>query len=426
MAIGGNSADAALRERAAKVIPGGMYGHMSAKLLPEGYPQFFARGAGAEIWDVDGNRYIDFMCAYGPNLFGYADPEIDAAYVAQLSKGDTLTGPSALMVELAEAMTGQIAHAEWALFCKNGTDATTAAVMSARAVTRKSTLLRARGAYHGAAPWCTPRDPGVAPGDRANQIFFDFNDVASLTAAVAEAGDDLAAIIAQPINQPAFAPQAPPTPEYAQAARALATRAGAMLIVDEVRTGYRTTTGSIWDELGAPPDMSAWGKVLANGHALSALLGGPAARRGAERIYTTGSFWFSAAPMAAALVVQKRVREGAYLAHIKNIGGALRAGLAERADRHGVGFSQTGPETMPLFLFAEDDADFRASYFWCQQMLRRGVYMHPWHNMFVNAAMTEAHVEETLAAADEAFAALAAARASLAPNRVLAAMAAAE
>lgn len=421
MTIGGNSADAALRDRAAKVIPNGMYGHQSARLLPEGYPQFFARGAGAEMWDVDGNRYIDFMCAYGPNLFGYADREIDSAYVAQMREGDTLTGPTGLMVELAEAMTGQIAHAEWALFCKNGTDATTAAVMSARAATRRHTLLRARGAYHGAAPWCTPRDPGVAPGDRANQIFFDYNDVASLEAAVAEAGDDLAAIVAQPINQPAFAAQEAPTPAYALAARGLASRAGAMLIVDEVRTGYRTSTGSIWDDLGAPPDMSAWGKVLANGHPLSALVGGAAARKGAERIYTTGSFWFSAAPMAAALVVQKRVREGSYLNHIKAIGGALRMGLAELADRHGVGFLQTGPETMPLFLFADDDADFRAAYFWCQQMLRRGVYMHPWHNMFICAAMTEAHVEQTLAAADEAFAALASARVSLPPNRVLAA-----
>jgi glutamate-1-semialdehyde 2,1-aminomutase len=420
MTIGGNSADVALRDRAAKVLPGGMYGHLSARLLPEGYPQFFAHGAGAELWDVDGNRYIDFMCAYGPNLFGYADPEIDAAYTAQLREGDTLTGPSPLIVELAEAMTSQVAHAEWAVFCKNGTDATTAAVMAARAATRKRTLLRARGAYHGAAPWCTPRDAGVAPGDRANQILYDYNDVASLEAAVQAAGDDLAAIIASPIGQPAFAPQTLPTPEYARAARDLATRAGAMLIVDEVRTGYRTTTGSVWDTLGAAPDMSAWGKVLANGHPLSALLGGPAARKGAEKIYVTGSFWFSAAPMAAALVVQKRVREGAYLTHIKAIGAALRTGLAERADRHGVGFAQTGPETMPLFLF-DDDADFRAGFFWGSQMLRRGVYVHPWHNMFINAAMTEAHIERTLAAADEAFAALAAAQASLPPNAILAA-----
>lgn len=418
MTINRNSADAALRERARAVIPKGMYGHQSAALLPDDYPQFFSHASGAMIWDVDGAGYIDFMCAYGPNLFGYADPEIDAAYVEQLKRGDTMTGPSALMVELAEAMTGQVAHADWALFCKNGGDATTAAVMSARAATRRKTIVRARGAYHGAAPWCTPAPAGVTPSDRADQILFDFNDVESLRAAVDKAGDDLAAVVASPIHQNTFHTQVMPTAEYAREARALCDAKGAMLIVDEVRTGFRTARGAIWDALGASPDLSAWGKVLANGHALSALLGNARARPGAEAIFVTGSFWFSAAPMAAALVVQRRIRETPYLEHIQRIGEALRDGLGELAGRHGVGFEQSGPVTMPLFLF-EEDPDFRASYFWCSQMLRRGVYLHPWHNMFINAAMTDAHVETTLKAADEAFAALNAERASLPPNAKL-------
>ncbi|MFN9926004.1 MAG: aminotransferase class III-fold pyridoxal phosphate-dependent enzyme, partial [Phenylobacterium sp.] len=122
-----NSRDRDLRERAAAVIPGGMYGHQSTGLLPDDYPQFFERGEGAHIWDVDGTRYLDFMCAYGPNLFGYANPGIDAAFVRQLERGDTLTGPTGLMVELAEALTSMVTHADWAIFCKNGTDATTMA-----------------------------------------------------------------------------------------------------------------------------------------------------------------------------------------------------------------------------------------------------------------------------------------------------------
>lgn len=419
-----NSADQALRERAKAVIPKGMYGHQSAALLPEGYPQFFSRGAGAKIWDVDGGEYIDFMCAYGPNLFGYADPEIDAAYIDQLKRGDTLTGPTPLIVELAEAMTAQVAHAEWALFCKNGGDATTAAVMSARAATRRKTIVRAHGAYHGAAPWCTPTSAGVTAGDRAHQIFCDFNDIDSLRAAVAEAGDDLAAVIASPISQNTFAVQAAPTPAYAREARTLCDAKGALLIVDEVRTGFRCARGAVWDELGAPPDLSAWGKVLANGHSLSALLGNARARPGAEAIFVTGSFWYSAAAMAAALVVQRRIRETRYLEQITRIGQALRDGLDDLARRHGVGFTQSGPVTMPLMLFAEDP-DFRASYFWCSQMLRRGVYLHPWHNMFINAAMTDEHVAATLKAADASFAELNAERASLPPNTKLARRAAA-
>ena len=122
---GSNSVDQDLRRRAEAVIPGGMYGHQSVALLPDDYPQFFASGDGAWITDVDGRRYLDFMCAYGPSLFGYAHPGIDAAYARRLGQGDVLTGPSPLMVELAEAMVAMVSHADWAMFCKNGTDATT-------------------------------------------------------------------------------------------------------------------------------------------------------------------------------------------------------------------------------------------------------------------------------------------------------------
>jgi len=147
-----NSKDSALRERAMAVIPNGMYGHQSVMLLPDDYPQFFDRAEGAHLWDVDGNRYIDFLCGYGPNLFGYGHAEINAAYVDRMKQGDTMTGPGAAMVELAEALTAQVSHADWAMFCKNGTDATTMAMMIARNFTQKKTIVLAKGAYHGAAP----------------------------------------------------------------------------------------------------------------------------------------------------------------------------------------------------------------------------------------------------------------------------------
>src|SRR5579859_5660927 len=222
-----NSHDRELRARAEAVIPGGMYGHQSTALLPDDYPQFFERGEGAHIWDVDGRRYLDMMCAYGPNLFGYANPQIDAAFVRQLGLGDTLTGPTALMVELAETMVGMISHADWAMFCKNGTDATTMALTCARAHTRRKTVVRAKGAYHGAAPWCVPRPTGTLESDRAHQILCDYNDVASLEAAVAQAGDDLACIFAAPFKHDAFIDQAEPDPAYARRARELCDQTGA-------------------------------------------------------------------------------------------------------------------------------------------------------------------------------------------------------
>jgi len=409
----------ALRDRAAAVLPNGMYGHQSIRLLPEEYPQFFSRAQGTHIWDAQGNRYIDYMCAYGPNLLGYADPEIDAAYIAQLRLGDTMTGPSPLIVDLAEAFVRNIKHAEWAIFCKNGTDATTAAMMAARAATGRNIILRAHGSYHGSAPWCTPLPAGTTVADHANQIFYDYNDLASLHAAIAQAGNDLAAVFATPFRHDAFVPQALPSQEYATGVRAACDAAGALLIVDEVRVGFRLSRDCYWETLGVSPDLSSWGKVIANGHPISVLLGNARARTGAEQIYVTGSFWFSAAAMAAALATLRRIVETDYLEHIERMAASLHDGLSTSANRHGIGFSQTGPAAMPLFLF-DEDPDFRRNFFWCTEMLRRGIYVHPWHNMFINAAVTEADVADTVAAADAAFAVLAQVQHNLPANARLA------
>lgn len=400
-----NSRDRELRARAEAVIPGGMYGHQSTGLLPDDYPQFFQRGEGAHIWDVDGRRYLDMMCAYGPNLFGYANPEIDAAYVRQLGLGDTLTGPTALMVELAEAMTGMVSHADWAIFCKNGTDATSMALSVSRAHARRRVVVRAKGAYHGAAAWCTPRPAGVIDTDRAHQIFCDYNDVASLEAAVAEAGDDLACIFAAPFRHDAFVDQAEPDPAYARRARELCDERGALLVVDDVRAGFRLARDCSWSRIGVQPDLSTWGKCVANGHALSVLLGSDKARAAAASVYATGSFWYQAAPMAAGLETLRLIRETDYLERITALGERLRSGLDERARAAGFGFRQTGPVTLPLFLF-DDDPDLRKGFCFASAMLERGVYVHPWHNMFLCAAMTEADIEAALQAAEGAFAEL--------------------
>jgi glutamate-1-semialdehyde 2,1-aminomutase len=151
-----NSLDRSLRERARKVVPGGMWGHMNAVALPEGYPQFFSRGEGSRLWDVDGNEYVDLMCSWGPVILGHHHPEVDEAAQKQLALGDCLNGPSASMVELAELLVELVPHANWAQFQKNGTDATTTAATIARAGTRRRKILVARGAYHGAVPWCSP------------------------------------------------------------------------------------------------------------------------------------------------------------------------------------------------------------------------------------------------------------------------------
>lgn len=397
-----NSKDTALRQRAMAVIPNGMYGHQSVMLLPDGYPQFFERAEGAYLWDADGNRYVDFLCGYGPNLFGYGHKAIDQAYVDQMKRGDTMTGPGPAMVELAEALTAQVSHADWAMFCKNGTDATTMAMMIARNFTQKKTIVLAKGAYHGAAPWCTPLKNGVTPADRANQVFYEYNDVESLEAAVREAGSDLAAIFASPIKHDTFIDQELPDPEYARRARELCDEHGALLIVDDVRAGFRLARDCSWSLVGVKPDLSTWGKAIANGHPISALLGADIARFAAATIYATGSFWFSAAPMAASLATLKLVRETDYLERTIALGERLRAGLDEVAGRHGFALRQTGPAQLPLIM-VDDDPTGAKGYFWNNALLKRGVYFHPWHNMFMTTAMTEADIDHTIEAADDSF-----------------------
>jgi glutamate-1-semialdehyde 2,1-aminomutase len=397
--------DHELRERAAEVIPGGMYGHQNAAALPNGFPQFFTRAEGCRLWDGDGNEYIDYVCGFGPNLLGYRHPEVERAASEQATRGDCMTGPAPCMVELAERFVDMVEHASWTLFCKNGTDATTWCVTIARAHTGKRKLLRARGAYHGSAPWCTPRPDGVLSEDREHQIIFEYNDVASLEAAVDAAGEDLAAILVSPLRQDAFRDLELPEPLFARRARELCNRTSAVLILDEVRTGLRLAHGCSWETLGVRPDLSAWGKAIANGHPLSAVAGSEPLRDAARRVYGTGSFWFAAVPMAASLATLEIARRDTTVEHIRKLGEKLRKGIAAQATSHGLTVRQTGPSQMPMILF-DDDPERARGNFWTSEAVKRGVYLHPWHNMFLCAAHSEADIVRTLEVTEEAFAAL--------------------
>nr|WP_314069917.1 aminotransferase class III-fold pyridoxal phosphate-dependent enzyme [uncultured Roseococcus sp.] len=399
------SQDSALRARAARVIPGGMWGHLDAKKLPEGYPQFFARGEGGHVWDVDGRRYVDLMCSWGPIVLGHHDPAVDAAARKQAEMGDCLNGPGPVLVELAERLVDRIPAADWAMFQKNGTDATTACVTIARAATGRSTILMARGSYHGAAPWCTPVPAGTTEADRAHQLRFEYNDVASLEAAAAAAGDDLAAILVTGFRHDNIVDQELPTPEFAQAARAICDRKGAALIVDDVRAGFRLHAGGSWETVGVRPDLSAWSKAIANGHTLAAVTGRDSLRDAATRIFVTGSFWCSSVAMAAAIATLEELERRDVVGHIAALGQRLRDGLAERARGANVGLRQSGPVSMPLFLF-DGDADFAIGRAFCQATLEEGAFLHPRHNMFLCAAHTEADIDAVLAASEAGFAAI--------------------
>ncbi|SDD47094.1 aminotransferase class III-fold pyridoxal phosphate-dependent enzyme [Belnapia rosea] len=403
-----NSQDQALRHRAARVVPGGMWGHLHAAKLPEGYPQFFARGEGAYLWDVDGRRFLDFMCSWGPNLLGHQHLEVEEAAERQRRLGDCLNGPAPAMVELAEQLVGLLPHAAWAMFQKNGTDATTTCATIARAATGRRKLLVARGAYHGAVPWCSPSLLGVTSEDRAHLLHYDYNDEASLAAAVDEAGGDLAGILVSAFRHDLGRDQEMPQPGFARAVRAACDAAGAALILDEVRAGFRLDLAGSWEPLGIRPDLCAWSKAIANGHPLAAVTGAEWLRDAASRIFVTGSFWCGAVPMAAAVATLRVAMRDAVPERLAHLGGLLRDGLAAGARRHGLALRQTGPAQMPMVLFADDPGARRGEVF-CAAALQRGVYFHPRHNMFLSAAHTEADIALALEAAEHGFAAVAAA-----------------
>ena len=398
-----NPEDTLLRQRAARVVPGGMTGHLNASVLPTGYPQFFASGSGCRVRDVDGNEYVDFMCGWGPNLLGYRHPVVDAAARKQQELGDCLNGPTARFVELAERFVERSAHADWAMFQKNGTDATTLCVTIARAATGKRKVLVATKAYHGAIPWCTPIPMGVVAEDRAHLIHYTYNDTASLEAAADLAGDDLAAIVCCAVKHDLGVDQELPDPAFARRARALCDRAGAALILDEVRTGYRLHRAGTWETVGVRPDLSAWSKSIANGYALAAVTGVDALRDAATRIYATGSFWSGGVAMAAALAVLEVTEQTDVVGHLQRMGQRFRDGIAAQSASHGVPVRQSGPAAMPLILF-NDDAGFEKGMVFTAEALQRGAYLHPRHNMFFSLAHTERDVDLALQATDAAFA----------------------
>jgi glutamate-1-semialdehyde 2,1-aminomutase len=402
--VGGDrlAVDAGLRARAARVIPGGLYGHQNVASLPRGYPQFMSHGLGSRVWDVDGNEYIDLMCSYGPVLLGHRHPRVDEAVARQAALADCQNGPSPRMVELAEAMTDSVDHADWAIFSKNGTDATTQCVTIARAATAKRKILVATGAYHGAAPWCTPGPSGVLPEDRAHLIQYRYNDLASVEAAASAAGDDLAGIVVSPIRHDIGVDLELPDPVFATGLRALCDRTGAVLILDDVRCGLRLHHGSSWEPIGVAPDLSAWSKAIANGYALGAVLGRASLADAVRSIYTTGSFWFAAVSMAASLATLQVLDEEDTVGRTVKIGTMLREGLAEQASARGLEVSLSGPVQMPFLSFAGDDTFALANVF-AQRSILGGVYLHPRHNWFVSGAMDEDDLARVLDVTESAF-----------------------
>ena len=399
--------DRALRERASSALPHGVYGHVTTDLLWPGAPQFVGRAEGSRFWDVDGNEYVDLMCSWGPILLGHRHPAVEEAVARQHALVDCGNGPGPVMVELAERLVGVVDHAAWAMLAKNGGDATTLCLTLARAHTGRATILTAEGAYHGALPWCTPGDRGVVPGDRAHLAHYAFNDLDSVLAAADAHAGDLAGIVVSPFKHDAGFDQELPDPAFARGLRELCDRTGAQLILDDVRCGFRIAYGSSWEPLGIAPDLSAWSKGIANGYALSAVLGAEHLRAAAASVYATGSFWFSADAMAASLATLDVLEREDGVAAMQAWGRRLWDGLEAQARERGVMINLTGHVTMPYLTFA-GDVDYALGELFAGVCAREGLYLHPRHNWFISTALSDADLDVALRATGRALDAAAA------------------
>jgi len=397
-----------LFKRASQVIPCGIYGHMSpAPLVPAtDYPFYAARAKGSRFWDVDGNEFIDYMCAYGPMVLGYNHEKVDAAALRQLAEANCVTAPGPVMVQLAEKLAGLVLGAGWAFFAKNGNDATTYALMTARAATGRKKVVLIKGGYHGVAPWTQAYGHhGILEEDNENIIRIPWNDVSAFEKAIAQNSGKIAAFMATPYHHPAFADNEMPAEGYWNEMEKLCRANGIVLVVDDIRCGFRLDIRGSHAYFGFTPDMVCFCKAIGNGYPISALVGTEAMKTAASKVFYTGSYWFSAVPMAAAIATLEEMQRINATKIMAERGTKLTQGMKAIAANYGFELKVSGHPAMP-YLRIMDDPSLWLHQKWCGECTKRGAYFTSHHNWFLSAAHTEADIDKTLAIADEAFSAL--------------------
>ena len=395
----------ALFKRAAKAIPCGIPGHMSpvCSIPVSDYPLFTERAKGSRIWDVDGNEFIDYMCAYGPMILGYNNPAVDGPALAQFQKANCTMGPSPLMVELAEYLIETVPVAEWAFFAKNGGDTTTYSTMIARQATGREKIVAIKGGYHGVAPWMqSPGHPGVIEDDMSHVIRINWNDFEEFERVVDQNPDNVAGFIATPYHVPVFTDNALPENQYWQKVEALCRKKGIVLIVDDIRHGFRLDMRGSNEYFGFKPDLICFCKALANGYTISALVGTEALKNEAAKVFYTGSYWYQAAPMAAALACLKELHRIDGPKIMLEQGNKLVEGLKKSAQSHGFNLKFSGHPAMPYFRITDDESQMLHQA-WCGECTKRGAFFTSHHNWFLSTAHTDEDINKTLEIADEAF-----------------------
>jgi glutamate-1-semialdehyde 2,1-aminomutase len=420
-----------LYRRALELIPGGVNSPVRAMRAIGREPIFVARGEGAEIVDVDANRFVDYVCSWGPLIHGHAHPHVLAAIAAAAARGTSFGAPTAAEVELAEEVTRRMESIEMLRLSSSGTEAAMTAVRIARAATGREQILKFAGAYHGhsdgllaqagsgLATQGLPASPGVPAAAAAATIVVPWNDADALVAATERY--ELAAIIAEPLPaNMGLVPAAASSPEgdgFLALLRDRADATGALLVLDEVISGFRVARGGAQELFGVRGDLTIMGKIIGGGLP-SAAVGGRAELMRmlapAGEVYQAGTLSGNPLAVAAGLATLELLDEPAYL-RLGAITDRLAAGLRDAAGGYPVQIvSMPGLMTVffserPVSSFADAQAcDTDAYGAWCRELLARGVYPPPsqFEAWFPSLAHTGEQIERTVEAAAAAFACL--------------------
>ena len=417
---------AELYARAQQYLPGGVNSPVRAMRSIGRDPIFVERADGAELFDVDGNRYVDWMCSWGPLILGHARPEVIGAVSEAAIRGTTFGAATAAEVDLAEEISRRMPAVEMVRMTSSGTEASMSAIRLARAATGREKLLKFAGAYHGhvdgllaeagsgLATQGIPASPGVTEAAAAATVIVPWNDPEAVSAACAQ--HDFAAILAEPYA--ANMGLVLPASGFLEHLREEASANGALLVFDEVITGFRVAPGGAQELTGVTPDLVIMGKVVGGGLPLAAY-GGPRALM--ERIapagdvYQAGTLSGNPLAVAAGLATLALLDESAYL-NLSATTEQLAAGLREAAGSRPVQVA-TAPGLLTVFFSEEPVCDYAGAQrcdteaygAWCRGLLARGVYPPPaqFEAWFPSLAHTSAHVELTLEAAAAAFAEMA-------------------
>ena len=380
-----------LFSRAKELIPGGIFGHYKYAVRNEG-PKFFSKAKDAYFWDVDGNKFIDLICGWGPMILGYNNPIIDKAAQEQYSLGNTVSVASPVMIELAETLVDTVEIAEWALFGKNGGDSTQLAVMISRQETGKDKVLKINGGYHGANGWMQREgSPGTIDSDSSEVISIPWNNIEEFDAVISKFENEIACFISSPFHHPTSEDNVLPKKGYWEHIQKVCNEKNIIIIVDDVRTGFRIDLAGSNKAFNFSPDLVCLGKAIANGYPISALVGKNYLKEAANKVYFSGTQFFNSAPMAAAIATINELKNIDATSLMNYHGKDLKNKMISMAKNYDIDLKVTGVPSMPYFRIENDDKELH--FKWVDNCLAKGIYMTSYHNHFLSAVHKESEID---------------------------------